>query len=50
MFLLPTYTHFLECRIYHYRCRLGEAKTVKEFNFISDTLAALEYQLQTILN
>ena len=50
MFIIPSYSHFLECRIYHYQCRLHEAKTVQEFNFLSEQLYGLKMELQAILN
>jgi hypothetical protein len=51
MFFMPTtYLHFLEVTIHHYRCRMYEAKTAKEFNFLSATLQQLEQSFITLYN
>lgn len=41
MFLLPDKADFLQWQIWHYSKRLNEAKTQKEFNFLSTELKNL---------
>jgi len=45
MFFIPSKYYLLDWQLSHYRGRLSEAKTVKEFNFLSETIHGLEQSL-----